>query len=203
MKEKRIGIFGGTFNPIHIGHLAIAEVAQEKCGLDEVVFVPSYQPPHKTISYLAPAKDRYRMVRLAVEGHSDFSVSDCEIKRKGRSFTIDTVRDFRKRLPKSTQLFFIIGGDSFPDLSLWKEIDALSRLVTFIVVNRPGYRLPKGRRGIKYTAVVMPGIDLSSSHLRQRITERKSVKYFVPDKVLQYIKRQKLYQRSGSRDRSS
>lgn len=200
MNKKRIGIFGGTFNPIHIGHLAIAQMAQEKCGLDEVIFVPSNQPPHKMAGYVAPAKDRYRMACLAVAGNRGFAVSDCEIKRGGRSFTIDTARHFRKKFSKTADLFFIIGGDSFPELSSWKEIDALSKLVTFIVVNRPGYRLPKGHHGIRYTSVVMPGIDLSSSYLRQRITQGKTVKYFVPDKVLQYIKRQKLYGRTKHSD---
>lgn len=189
---KRVGLLGGTFNPIHIGHLAMAQIAAEKLRLDEVIFVPSNIPPHKTVRRLASAKSRYEMARLAVKKYPNFEVSDCEISRKGRSYTIDTVKYFQGILPKGTKLFFIIGEDALAGLGKWKDSAKLRKLVSFIVVNRPGYQ---GRMAIKgkFHFVNMPDIDIASSFLRKRITEGKSIKYFVSDKVYRYIKRHHLY----------
>ena len=109
---KRIGIFGGTFDPIHNGHLAMAQIAHEKLSLDQVIFVPSYLPPHKSSPNLAPAAQRLRMVRIAIRGNPHFRVSDFEVKKAGRSYTIDTLHHFKKKL-KNSKLLFILGGDAY------------------------------------------------------------------------------------------
>ena len=161
---KRIAILGGTFNPIHIGHLTAAQVAQEEMRLDQVVFVPSFLPPHKTENNLASAAHRLAMVRLAIRDNPKFSVSDCEIKKGGKSYSIDTVRFFRKKYPKSTTLFFIIGADELNALKGWKDINELVNLVSFIAVNRPGYK-PAGHKLIKHESIQMPAIDRKSTRL--------------------------------------
>ncbi|MCC6758076.1 MAG: nicotinate-nucleotide adenylyltransferase [Candidatus Omnitrophica bacterium] len=187
---KRIGFFGGTFNPIHMGHLAIAQMAQERFKLDKVIFIPSHQPPHKNIAPLASAKDRYKMVRLATAGNEYFEVSDVETKRVGKSYTVDTLRHFRKSYPAKVKFFFIIGGDSLGTLPQWKNIDEILKLAAFIVVNRPGY---SDIKNIKHLTVTKPGIDISSSYLRERINSRKSIRYLVPEAIYHYIIKHGLY----------
>ncbi len=190
---KKIGILGGTFNPIHIGHLAMAEVARDRCGLDRVVFVPCFQPPHKRITRLTKPADRFQMVKLAVQGHPSFDVSDAEIKRRGKSYSIDTVRHFRRVLPKSARLFYIIGADNFQYLDSWKDIEAILEQVTFLVINRPGMKA-RGPK-IKHLRVRMPGLDISGSYLRRCLQSGHSVRYLVPEKVRQFIIRKKLYKK--------
>ena len=189
---KRIGFFGGTFNPIHMGHLAITQMAQERFKLDKVIFIPSHQPPHKNIApkELASAQDRYKMVKLAIAGNEHFEVSDVETKRDGKSYTVDTLRHFRKIYPPKAKFFFIIGGDSLGTLSQWKNIEEILQLATFIVVNRPGY---SDIKNIKHLTVTKPGIDISSSYLRQRINSGKSVRYLVPEAIYHYIIKYGLY----------
>lgn len=189
---KRIGILGGTFNPIHIGHLAIAQTAQEKFQLEKVIFVPSNLPPHRKILRLASAKQRYDMVRLAVKNNPLFEVSDFEIKKKGKSYSIDTVQHFEEVFAGKTKLFFIVGADNFLELKTWRRIDEILKIVTFIVVNRPGYDIPKTR--IKHHSVIMPGMDIAASYIRKRIKQEKSIKYLVPESVFRYINQHKLYQ---------
>ena len=128
---QRIGILGGTFNPIHIGHLAMAQTALEQGRLDLVYFVPCYTPPHKRMAKLVSARDRLAMVRQAVQGNPGFMVSDCEIVRQGKSYSVDTARYFQDRFPKA-KLFWIVGADSFQQLPAWKAIDEISKIVTFI-----------------------------------------------------------------------
>ena len=188
---KRIGILGGTFNPIHIGHLSIAQTVQERFGLEKVLFVPAFRPPHRNIVKLASPEERFQMVRLGINSNAFFDVSDFEIKREVKSYSIDTVKYFREVYPKSTKLFFIIGADNFAELSTWKCIDEILEIVFFIVVNRPGYEIKDFK--IKHHVVNMPGMDITSSHIRRRIAQGKSVKYLVPESVFRYIKRKKLY----------
>ncbi len=188
----RIGVLGGTFNPIHIGHLAIAQTAKEAADLEKVIFVPSNWPPHKNINHVAPAKNRYQMVKLAIKGCPGFELSDFEIKNAGRSFTVETMRYFRKLFPAQTKLYFIIGGDMLSQLKNWKYIADILEIATFIVVNRPGEF--KQVKKIPYVSVTMPGIDISSSYIRQKIKEGKTTKFFVPEAVLRYINQKKLYQ---------
>ena len=191
---KRIGLLGGTFNPIHIGHLAIAQKALEECKLDKVLFIPCQLPPHKRISLMAPASERINMVRLAIRGNRHFDVSDFEIKNPGKSYSVDTVRHFQGRMRKTDRLFFIIGGDNAATLDTWKDIAQIKKWVTFIIVNRPGHEsvVPKG---IKHIAITMPGVQVSASYIRSCIRRGKSARYFLRDNVLEYIKRKKLYQK--------
>jgi len=190
---KRIGVLGGTFNPIHIGHLAIAQTAQEAMRLQKVIFVPSNWPPHKSAQTLAPAHHRYNMVRLAIKGNPYFGASDFEIKKEGKSYTIDSLWYFRRIFPRDTKVFFIIGGDMLPQLKNWKYIEDILKIATFIVVNRPGeFRKSHGIK-IDYCSVSMPGIDISSSYIRGRIAQNKTIKYFVPESVIRYIKKHHLY----------
>jgi len=191
MKTERIGILGGTFDPVHIGHMAIAQKALEKCRLDKVIFVPSALPPHKKMPRLASAWDRYRMVALAAQGNPRFEVSDYEVQKGGKSYSIDTVCHFRAQYPAETKLFFIIGEDNVDTLETWKEIDRIIEIVTFIVVNRPGFR--NHQKKIKFQSVMLPGMDISSSYLRRAIAQGKTIKYLVPDKVLEYIEHNQLY----------
>ncbi len=187
---KRIGILGGTFNPLHIGHLAIAEVAQEQMNLDRVIFVPSYLPPHKRIANLAPAEDRLEIVRLSIKRNSKFEVSDFEVQKGGKSYTIETVRHFQAKF-SDAKLFFIVGGDSAAALHTWKSIDEILEIVSFVVVNRP--RHDECVASIPHHSVVLPGIDISSSYVRRRLLQGKSIKYLVPDEVFRYIEQHKLY----------
>ena len=188
---RRVGILGGTFNPIHLGHLVMAEVARDQLKLDRVIFIPSYLPPHKSVKDVIDAHDRYHMVRLAIENCSSFEVSDIEILRQGKSYSIDTVRAFKERLPRGTQVYFIIGEDSLTTLKTWKEIEKLLKLVKFVVVNRPG---SVSKSKIKTLSVEMPGLDISSSEIRKRIHQGKTVKFLVSKRIEDYIKTHQLYQ---------
>jgi len=188
---KRIGILGGTFNPIHIGHLLIAEEARSKLKLDKVIFVPANLPPHKTSKSLISSKDRYKMVQLATRSNPNFEVSNYEIKKTGKSYSVDTVNYFHKKFPKKTKLYFIIGGDSYQTLDKWRQIDDILKKVTFVTVNRPGYKGVKHK--IKSYQIEMPEVNAASSDLRRRIVLGKSIKYLLPESVIRYIKKRKLY----------
>jgi nicotinate-nucleotide adenylyltransferase len=187
----RIGIFGGTFNPIHLGHLAIAEEIRERLGLKKVIFVPAYAPPHKSRIKLAAAQKRFQMVKEAIKGNPFFAVSDSEIARRGKSYSVDTLRYFKKKFGKRARLYFIIGSDSLPELSKWKDIRDIFRLASFVVVNRPGF--PMQHLPSEAVAVTWPGFGISSSQVRQRLAKTKSIKYLVPEKVARIIQRNRLY----------
>lgn len=190
----KIGILGGTFNPIHLGHLILAEEAREKLGLDKIIFVPAYLPPHKDNGgVIIPAEERLSMVRLAIKGNPAFSVSDLEIRRGGRSYTIDTVRQFRARFPKH-KLFFIIGSDLLNYLKEWKDVRDVISLVTFIAATRPGYALERIPAYIRTLSI--RAVDISAFEIRKRIKEGKSFRYLVTNAVYDHIRRKKLYTRS-------
>lgn len=186
----KIGILGGTFNPIHIGHLILAEEAREKLKLGKIIFVPASFPPHKENSDIASAGDRLAMLKKAVKGNKNFSVSSIEIKRGGRSYTIDTIREFKKMYPDD-ELYFIIGSDLLKYLEDWKDLDEITKLVKFITVTRPGYPLEKMPSYIKTMAI--RAVDVSAFEIRQCIKENKSFRYLVPDAVLNYINKKGLY----------
>ncbi len=186
----RIGILGGTFNPIHIGHLILAEETREKIGLEKIIFMPAYLPPHKVSSDIAAAQDRLKMVRLATAGNAFFSVSDIEIKRDGRSYTIDTVKELKLLYPKD-ELYFIIGSDLLAYLEEWKDLDEIIKLLKFIVATRPGYPLEKIPSHI--ATIPIRAVDISGFEIRKAIKEKKSFRYLVPEKVFDYVKKYKLY----------
>ncbi|MDD2689411.1 MAG: nicotinate-nucleotide adenylyltransferase [Candidatus Omnitrophica bacterium] len=186
----KIGILGGTFNPIHIGHLILAEEAREKIGLDKIIFVPAYLPPHKDNSDIAGAGLRLEMVKLAIKGNKYFVVSDAEIKRDGRSYTIDTIKEFKKKYPQD-ELYFIIGSDLLKYLDEWKDLGEIISMVKFIVATRPGYSLSEIPSYIKTVAI--RAVDISGFEIREHVKEDKSFRYLVPEEVYRYIVRKGLY----------
>lgn len=200
-----IALFGGSFNPIHYGHLLVAEEARTRRRLDKVVFIPAAEPPHKDPKDLASPLDRLVMTVLATVGNPCFEVSAVEIERGGRSYAIDTVRHFRKTLGEDTDLYFLVGADTLLELPRWREPDALLRECQFLAVTRPGYDLAKilqyrhlgtGEGGGMLESVLLeevPSLDISSSQVRQRVREWKSVKYLVPEAVEQYLHNRQLY----------
>lgn len=186
----KIGILGGTFNPIHIGHLILAEEAREKLDLDRVIFVPTYLPPHKDNSDIAFASARMMMVKLAISGNKYFCVSGVEIKRNGRSYTIETIKEFKEIYPKD-ELFFIIGSDLLKYLDEWKDLDEIIKIVKFIVATRPGYPLEKIPSYIQ--TIPIRAVDVSGFEIRCCVKENRSFRYLVPEAVYKYIIKKKLY----------
>ncbi|MDD4956701.1 MAG: nicotinate-nucleotide adenylyltransferase [Candidatus Omnitrophica bacterium] len=188
----RIGLFGGTFNPVHTGHLVLAQECWHALNLDKVVFIPSYIPPHKDVQGDVSPADRLNMVRLALEGDDRFEISTYEMDKGGVSFSIDTVRHFREVYGDSAGLFFIAGADAASGLGTWKDPDTLLDLVDFVVVSRPGSPEITGYEG-RITRVDMPGIDISSSMLRERIRVREPIDHMMPVNVVKYIRNKGLY----------
>lgn len=196
----KIGIMGGTFDPIHIGHLIAAEAAREQAGLDEVWFIPTADPPLKDKAPSAAADQRFEMVRLAVENHGRFRVLDLELKRGGVSYSIDTVTELRKQYPSHT-FSYIIGSDRINDLPRWHRIEELSKLAGFIGLERPANALQMDALPSylqeKLQFVEMPPIGISSTELRERLAAGQSIRYLVAEPVGDYIRRHRLY---GSRN---
>ena len=186
----KIGILGGTFNPIHLGHLILAEEVREKLKLDKVIFVPTYLPPHKDNSEIAQASARLAMIKLAIKGNRYFLASDIEIKRDGRSYTIDTMREFKRLYPED-ELYFIIGSDLLKYLDDWKDLEEIIKMVRFIVATRPGYPLEKIPSHI--STVSIRAVDISGFEIRKAIKENKSFRYLVPESVRKYIHKKRLY----------
>ncbi|MDY3982754.1 MAG: nicotinate-nucleotide adenylyltransferase [Veillonellaceae bacterium] len=197
---KRIGVFGGTFNPIHIGHLMIAEIATQTFGLDYTLFIPAHVPPHKACD-IAPAEARYEMTRLAIADNDKFKISDIELRRDGPSYTVDTIHSLKKLYEAGTAFYFICGTDSIRDLPTWKYNKELLQEVYFIGATRPdgsaviddtiAYFGDLGRQ--KIYRLVVPELEVSGTDLRQRIRQGKTVRYIVPDLVIQYIEAHGLY----------
>ncbi len=188
----RIGIFGGTFDPVHRGHLELAQNARAQFSLDKVVFVPAYQPPHKqNTPSLTPAQDRYEMVRLSLEGEAGLEISDCEVSRKGVSYTVDTILEFEKKYP-GAELFLILGKDTLTGLSGWHRADELKKMVRFLVARRETDETPEVP-GARVDWIRMPLCPVSASGIRQAIKQGKQVDDDLPLKVQQYIREHKLY----------
>jgi nicotinate-nucleotide adenylyltransferase len=186
----KIGILGGTFNPVHIGHLILAEEVREKLGLDKVIFVPTAMPPHKDDVNIASPNDRLKMLRLAVASNKYFSVSDMEVKREGRSYTIDTLKEFKTRYSRD-ELYFIIGSDLLKYLGEWKDLKQILTMVKFIAATRPGYPLEQIPPYIQ--TLPIRAVDVSAFEIRECVARGKSFGYLVTDKVFDYIKKRKLY----------
>jgi len=186
----KIGILGGTFNPVHIGHLILAEEAREKLGLDKIIFIPTALPPHKDNLNIAPAVDRLKMLKLAIKGNKYFTVSDVEIKRQGRSYTIDTLKEL-KRKHSQDELYFIIGSDLLKYLNEWKDLNEIIKMVKFVAATRPGFPLEEIPPYIKTLAI--RAVDVSGFEVRQCVAGNKSFGYLVTDRVFDYIKKRKLY----------
>lgn len=188
----RLGILGGSFNPIHLGHLILAECAREQCRLDRVLFMPTSTPPHKPSKDLLDAKRRLALVRLAVRGHRAFEASDLELRLGGVSYTLKTVRTLRELYPGAA-LFWIVGSDMLH--VRWRGMDELKWLCTFIVARRPG--ADKTGRAAGTRQIDMPQVGISSSMIRDRLRRRQSIRYLVPDAVERYLIRHHCF-RGGS-----
>jgi len=199
----RIGIMGGTFDPIHFGHLITAEEVRLAFQLDEVVFVPCGTPPHKKDYALTPAWHRYLMVELAVADNPRFRTSRVEVDRDGPSFTVDTIREFRDEYGQHVQLYFITGADAILEILTWRENRTLLELCRFIAATRPGYALGEldRRLGPEFAAridqVTVPGIEISSSDIRARVREGKPIQYLTPRPTVSYIRKHGLYLNEG------
>jgi nicotinate-nucleotide adenylyltransferase len=192
---RRLGVFGGTFDPPHVGHLALAECAREALGLEVVLFVPAGAPPHKRAPR-TPAAARVAMVRAAVRGNRAFRVDTRETRRVGPSYTVDTLRALAARDP-GAELWLLVGADMLATMGTWHEIGAIVRLAHIAAAIRPGAPKPRraawqrGGRGITWLA--NPGLDVSSSDVRARARRGHSVRYLVPDAVERYVRARRLY----------
>lgn len=201
---KKIGITGGTFDPIHYGHLIIAESAREAFELDRVVFIPSGTPPHKKLSKVTASEHRFNMVYMAISSHPCFEVSDIEIARSGYTYTIDTLLQLKASYGDGTKLFFITGADVILDLLFWKDYKKVFTMCEFIAAFRPDYEKDRFLREIEhlkaaYGAVIhlleAPLIEISSTSIRQKVCSGKSIKYVVPESVEGYIIQNSLYRK--------
>jgi nicotinate-nucleotide adenylyltransferase len=186
----RLGILGGTFNPVHFGHLLLAQEALEQLSLEKVIFVPSFLPPHKTGEDLASADRRLRMVSIAVKDNRSFDVSDMEIERKSKSYSIDTLREFLSVYAEA-ELFFISGSDALKDLSSWKDIEEIKKIANFAAAARPGYGSEDVPEFVR--TISMPRIAISSSLIREKIRKKRSIKYLLPEDLRAYIEDEGLY----------
>jgi nicotinate-nucleotide adenylyltransferase len=212
----RLGLFGGTFNPIHSGHLRAGIEIQEVFSLDRVLFIPTAIPPHKKVDNVLPFVHRLRMIRLAIAGHPCFKASDIEKKRKGKSYSIQTLRFFKKTYGSKADLFFIVGMDAFLEINTWKDYKELFALTHFVVMDRPGVRrshikeflqkevsseiifYPKENRFLlpKGFSVYLSPItlmDISSTRIRALRQKNQSIRYLLPEKVEDYILTKGLY----------
>ncbi len=201
MEKRRIGIMGGTFDPIHIGHLVIAEAVYETYRLDKVLFIPASAPPHKPGVKVAPALHRYVMTVLATVGHPAFSVSDIEMRRPGPSYSYDTVRALRQEMGEACEFFFILGTDAAKELGTWNNVDELLDLCHFVAATRPGTQRAVdeviqqfGAKGqAKIHPLSTPELAISSTDIRGRIQAGQSVRFILPEQVEAYIKKEGLY----------
>jgi nicotinate-nucleotide adenylyltransferase len=215
--SRRVGILGGTFDPVHDGHLAAAVAAADAVGLHEVLFVPSHEPPHRTPAPRASAYHRFAMVALAVAADGRFSASDLELGRPGPSFTSDTLRGLRKPGLAAWQLFFITGTDAFAEIATWRDYPALLDLANFVVISRPGQTLDKLASRLPDLAQRMHGVerkgdwspdpgstrillveaatpDVSSTEIRERLAAGEALTGLVPAPVAGHIRRHRLYE---------
>ena len=185
----RLGVMGGTFDPIHFGHLRAAETAREALQLDQVLFVPAAQPPHREAPLASP-QDRFAMVGLAAAENACFVASDVELRREGPSYTVDTLGALRSACPKD-ELVLIVGSDTFPEMRGWREAERVFALSEVAVVARPG--AAPAISGGRVRSVAGPALEVSASAIRELLKQRRSVRYLLPGAVADYIERRGLY----------
>lgn len=218
MKKERTGLFGGTFNPIHSGHIRAAEIVQKRLSLEKILFVPSYIPPHKDSEEIASPSHRLRMVELALRPHSHFVPSSIEVDAQEKSYSVITLGKIKKLYP-NTQVFFILGIDAFLEIDTWKNYDKVLEQCFFAVISRPGFRLKEAEKTLKeipgkdicelseseildddkllsYRVFLLQidALDIASTDIRKRVKRGESIQTMVPDEVEAYIKENNLYQ---------
>lgn len=201
-KRLRLGIMGGTFDPIHYGHLVAAEEALVQFNLDKVLFMPTGTPARKTGKRVTPAEHRYLMTVIATASNPDFEVSRLEIDRPGVTYTVDTMTELRTRYGDSADLFFITGADAVLEILTWKDSARLADLCTLIAATRPGYDLsPFVERpvpsGLQVETMEVPALAISSTDIRARVASRRPVRYLLPEAVAAYVSKNRLYRGDG------
>jgi len=219
LRRTRIGIFGGTFNPVHLGHLRSAEEVAEQQALDRLLFLPCGSPPHKPAEGVAPAHHRVEMVRLAIAGNPRFQLSTIEVERGGRSYSVDTLQALRESMAES-ELVFILGLDAFREIATWKDYRHLFELCSIVVTSRASTRAPRlrallpvaarqdfwylpdattlrHRTGHLVTFQQLTNLDISASVIRERLRSGASVRYLVPTSVRRYLSRHPVYPAPG------
>jgi nicotinate-nucleotide adenylyltransferase len=189
---KKIGIYGGTFDPIHHGHLILSRQACEELKLDQLIFVPAALSPSKERAPKASGEARLSMLRAAIKGQEDFIADDCELKRAPPSYSIDTVLQIRER-EANADLFWLIGADNVHDLRKWRRFDELEKLVQFVILDRG-----RAKKTPQVYPVVQRNIDISATEIRKRVASGRSIRYLVPQAVEEIIRREKLYRESGT-----
>ena len=191
----KIAIMGGTFNPIHYAHLLSAEQVYDRLGYDKILFIPSARPPHKDHGDIIDSEHRYRMALLATSDNSHFEVSRIELERTGPSYAIQTVKELKTLYGSCCELAWIIGADSLIEFKIWKDFDELLDICHFIATTRPNYNLDNVPPGLRDRVQIFPitGVDISATEIRQFVRKGRSIRYLVPDAVMQYIARHKLY----------
>lgn len=190
VRFERIGIFGGSFDPPHLGHLIIGELAQEQLKLDKVIFVPAYKSPHKINSTTASSLHRLAMTRIAIKGNEKFEVSDFEVNKKNVSYTVNTMKYF-SHLYSGSEIFLIVGNDSLHQFSSWKDPEGIRSIVTLAVFPRRGFEHMIEEKG----SIILraPLIEIASSDIRLRIKSGRTVRYLLPEKVEEYINANRIY----------
>jgi nicotinate-nucleotide adenylyltransferase len=188
----KLGIFGGSFDPVHLGHLLVAQAAVEELGLDKLFFVPAAQSPFKTENKIAPAEIRLKLLRLALAGKTNCEIDGQEIRRGGISYSVETLRDYAKRFP-SAKLFYLLGADNLPKLNGWREANELAQLAEFVAISRPGesaVEFPK-----PFCGRILKGfpVEISSSRIRARVKARLPIENLVPAAVAEAIRNGQLY----------
>ena len=200
MKIRRLGVYGGTFDPIHTGHLAIARGVVAHCGLDRLLFVPSARPPHKQGHAMAPPDDRYHMAELATRHDPRLEVSDTEINRPGLSYTVDTLEALRRKYGGASEIHLVLGADSLLEIDTWHAPDRIFDLATVVTVPRPGKDLTGVDPGWldRVVTIHLPEIDVSSTDIRRRVGQGLPIAHLVPEEVAGYIEERGLYRDSAA-----
>ncbi|MBN1347522.1 MAG: nicotinate (nicotinamide) nucleotide adenylyltransferase [Phycisphaerae bacterium] len=200
----RVGLYGGTFDPIHVGHLLVARAVRERLELDRLILIPSAHPPHKPVGRLTEAAHRLAMTKAAVDAEQGFEVSDCETKRSGPSYTIDTVAEYRRQLGGDAEIVWLIGSDTLQELAGWYRVAELVDACRFVVAPRPGCESPdltslgvalnpEQIDRLRGSFVGAPRIDVSATEIRRRVASGLSVRWMVPEPVRRYIVDHHLY----------
>ena len=190
--KVRLGILGGTFDPVHLWHLELAEAAKKALNLDRVLFIPAFIPPHKEPRGITDPKLRLEMLNLAIAGRSGFDISTVELQQKEVAYSVDTVGQIKKNYPDA-ELYFIVGSDAIPELKTWKRIEELFKICNFVIARRPGYSCAESAFIPKSIVLTVDLPDISSRVIRQKLKNRESVAGLIPESVFAFITRYKLY----------